>query len=159
MQDAYLFDNGNRDEDWNAVWEAEVSPRRQGLVRGDPHPLFARSASSPPTDMTWGLQVYRWLHGRGEDTGWVMWDRNASGFVSRWGTLTGLRGVDNPRKLEVLPYVLTKHVDPAAEADEDQLAELPELRRRLQVRRDRQPDPERHLPARFRPGGSRPGRC
>ncbi len=59
------------------------------------------------------------LHGRGEDTGWVKWERNLNGFVSRWGYLTGLRGVENPRKLEVLPYVLTKHVDPAVDGDGD----------------------------------------
>lgn len=120
MQDAYLFDNGNRDVDWNAVWDAEVSRDENGWYVEIRIPL-SQIRFKPSDDMTWGLQAYRWLHGRGEDTGWVMWDRNASGFVSRWGTLTGLRGVENPRKLEVLPYVLTKHVDPAAEGDEDQL--------------------------------------
>jgi hypothetical protein len=120
MQDAYLFDNGNRDVDWNAVWDAEVHRDDDGWYVEIRIP-FSQIRFKPSDDMTWGLQAYRWMHGRGEDTGWVMWDRNASGFVSRWGYLTGLRGVDNPRKLEVLPYVLTKHVDPAAEGDEDQL--------------------------------------
>lgn len=119
MQDAYLFDNGNRDIDWNAVWDAEVSRDDNGWYVEIRIP-FSQIRFKPSEDMTWGLQAYRWLHGRGEDTGWVMWDRNASGFVSRWGNLTGLRGVANPRKLEVLPYVVTKHVDPAAEEAEDQ---------------------------------------
>ncbi len=118
MEDHYLFDNGNRDRDWNAVWEAEVHRDENGWYVEIRIP-FSQIRFKPSDDMTWGLQAYRWLHGRGEDTGWVMWDRNASGFVSRWGYLTGLRGVENPRKLEVLPYVLTKHVDPAAEGDED----------------------------------------
>jgi len=116
--DAYLFDNGNRDQDWNAVWDAEVSRDDHGWYVEIRIP-FSQIRFKPGADMTWGLQAYRWLHGRGEDTGWVMWDRNLSGFVSRWGTLTGLRGVTNPRKLEVLPYLLTKHRDPAAEGDQD----------------------------------------
>jgi hypothetical protein len=119
MQDDYLFDNGHRDRDWNAVWDAEVSRDENGWYVEIRVP-FSQIRFKPSDNMTWGLQAYRWLHGRGEDTGWVMWDRNASGFVSRWGYLTGLRGVENPRKLEVLPYVLTKHVDPAVEGDEDQ---------------------------------------
>jgi len=119
LQDSYLFDNGNRDKDWNAVWEAEVSRDEHGWYVEMRIP-FAAIRFKPAADMTWGLQAYRWLHGRGEDTGWVLWDRHASGFVSRWGTLTGLRGVQNPRKLEVLPYFVTKHTDPAAEGDADQ---------------------------------------
>ncbi len=119
MQDAYIFDNGNRDTDWNAVWQAEVSQDQNGWYVEIRVP-FSAIRFKPEDDMTWGLQAYRWLHGRGEDTGWVMWDRNASGFVSRWGNLTGLTGVENPSKLEVLPYVVTKHTDPAAEGEADQ---------------------------------------
>jgi len=119
MQDDYIFDNGDRDRDWDAVWQAEVTRDDHGWYVEIRVP-FAAIRFQPADDMTWGLQAYRWLHGRGEDTGWVMWDRNSSGFVSRWGTLTGLRGVSNPRQLEVLPYVVTKHTDPAVEGDADQ---------------------------------------
>jgi hypothetical protein len=118
MEDHYIFDNGNRDRDWNAVWEAEVHHDEDGWYVEIRVP-FSQIRFKPAENMTWGLQAYRWLHGRGEDTGWVYWERNVSGFVSRWGYLTGLRGVANPRKLEVLPYVVTKHVDPAAAGDED----------------------------------------
>lgn len=114
--DAYMFDNGNRDDGWNAVWQAAVSHDSRGWYVEVRIP-FSAVRFKPQDNMTWGLQVYRWLHGRGEDTGWVMWDRNVSGFVSRWGDLTGLRGVDNPRKLEVLPYVVAKATDPAIASD------------------------------------------
>jgi hypothetical protein len=118
LYDAYLFDNGNRDNDWNAVWDAEVTRDDRGWYVEIRIP-FSAIRFKPQPDMTWGLQVYRWLHSRGEDTGWVTWDRNASGFVSRWGTLTGLRGVENPRKLEILPYVVTKATDPATPVCEE----------------------------------------
>ena len=119
--DSYLFDNGDRDEDWNAVWEAEVSMDDSGWYAEIRIP-FSAIRFKPAKDMTWGLQVYRWMHSRGEDIGWVIWDRNASGFVSRWGTLTGLRDVTNPRKLEVLPYVVARATDPSTPvADEDGL--------------------------------------
>ncbi len=118
QQDSYLFDNGNRDENWNAVWEAEVSRDDRGWYVEVRIP-FSQVRFKPASDMIWGLQVYRWLHGRGEDTGWVNWDRDQSGFISNWGTLTGLRDVENPRKLEILPYVVTRHTDPAEAGDDD----------------------------------------
>jgi hypothetical protein len=112
QEDSYLFDNGDRDKDWNGVWESAVSHDDHGWYVEVRVP-FSVIRFQPREEMTWGLQVYRWLHGRGEDTSWVTYERNLSGFVSRWGTLTGLRGVQNPRKLEVLPYVVTKSTDPA----------------------------------------------
>ncbi len=117
--DAYVFDNGRRDMDWNAVWESEVSSDENGWYVEVRIP-FSAIRFKPEDDMTWGLQVYRWLHARGEDTGWVVWDRESNGFVNRFGTLTGLKGIQNPRRLEVLPYVVTRHTDPAAEGSADQ---------------------------------------
>jgi len=120
MQDAYLFNDGDRDTDWDAVWEAETWRDGRGWYVEMRIP-FRAIRFKPAEDMTWGLQVYRWLHGRGEDTAWCAWDRNLSGFVSRWGTLTGLSGVQNPRKLELLPYVaggLTDPADPAEDREE-----------------------------------------
>lgn len=112
--DAYMFDDGNRDSDWDAVWQAEASEDHRGWYVEIRIPLQALRFRPAPC-MTWGLQVYRWLHGRGEDTGWATWDRNDSGFVSRWGTLSGLDGITSRRALEVLPYVaggLTDEADP-----------------------------------------------
>ncbi len=34
--------------------------------------------------MAWGLAVYRYMQGRGEDAAWVTWDRAAKGYVGRW---------------------------------------------------------------------------
>ena len=58
---------------------------------------FSAMRYRPQESMTWGLQVYRYMHGRGEDTGWASWERNASGFVSRFGELRDLRDVPAPR--------------------------------------------------------------
>src|SRR5258708_9133381 len=68
--------------------------------------------------MTWGLEVYRYMHGRGEDRAWVTWDRAAKGFVSRWGQLTGIHGVPSPRQLEIMPYVVGRTTDPAQNGPE-----------------------------------------
>ncbi len=117
--DAYMFDDGNRDTDWDAVWQAATAEDDRGWFVEVRIPLQALRFRPAPA-MVWGLQVYRWLHGRGEDTGWATWDRTESGFVSRWGTLAGLDGITSRRALEILPYVaggLVDEADPAQDSE------------------------------------------
>jgi hypothetical protein len=74
--------------------------------------------------MTWGLQVHRTLHHRGEDTAWVTWDADANGTISRFGTLIGLLGVSPRRQLELLPYFVLSATNPAADAPYDEVEEF-----------------------------------
>jgi hypothetical protein len=117
QQDAYMFNDGERDDDWDAVWQAETYRDRHGWyaeVRIPFSSIRYRQAQD-----TWGLQIYRYMHGRGEDTAWITWDRDKSGFVSRFGTLTGLRGIPAPRQLEILPYAVHRSTDPSAPSARD----------------------------------------
>ncbi|MEZ4388164.1 MAG: DUF5916 domain-containing protein [Candidatus Krumholzibacteriia bacterium] len=102
--DHYLYEDTGRDTDWNAVWEACTTEDQEGWYLEIRVPLAAMRFRSQGSD-TWGLQFYRWLHGRGEDTGWATSDRDQSGFVSRWGVLSGMGEARSPRRLEVTPYV------------------------------------------------------
>jgi hypothetical protein len=118
-EDSYVFDDGNgRDHDWDAVWEAETSRDAEGWYTEIRIP-FSSVRFRREDSMTWGLQVYRWMHGRGEDNGWANWDRDAAGFVSRFGTLTGIDGIGAARQLEIMPYTVGRATDPSsAEADD-----------------------------------------
>ncbi len=109
QQDSYVFNDGNMDQDWNAVWEAETYEDDEGWYTELRIPLS--SIQYRQDSPTWGLQVYRYMHGRGEDTAWVVWDRDTPGFVSRFGSLTGLRNIPAPRQLEVTPYVVARARD------------------------------------------------
>jgi len=117
--DHYIYNDGNRDPDWEAVWEAETWEDDRGWYLEIRIP-FQAIRFKPGSDMTWGMQFYRWLHGRGEDTGWATWDRTEQGFVSRWGTLTGISDVHNPRALEILPYVAGALNNAANPDDQDE---------------------------------------
>ena len=111
LLDGYMYNDGDRDDNWDAVWEAQTFRDQDGWYVEMRIPFSAiryRTAAS----MTWGLEVYRYMHGRGEDTAWVTWDRAAKGFVSRWGQLTGIQGVPSPRQLEIMPYVVGRATDP-----------------------------------------------
>jgi hypothetical protein len=118
QEDRYIYNDGWMDRNWNAVWEAETTVDANGWYAEFRIPLSCiRYRHSE--DMTWGFQLYRYMHGRGEDTAWVIWDQNANGFVSRFGELTSLRDIPPTRQLEITPYVVQSSTDPAALAVDD----------------------------------------
>jgi hypothetical protein len=109
QQDSYVFNDGNTDSDWDAVWQAETFEDADGWYAEMRIPFS--SIRYRPDAQTWGLQVYRYMHARGEDTAWVVWDRETSGFVSRFGHLDGITGIPAPRQLELLPYAVSRATD------------------------------------------------
>ncbi len=118
QEDSYLYNDGSRDTNWDAVWQAETYRDESGWYAEMRIPFSSiRYRNSDP--MTWGLQVYRYMHGRGEDTAWITWDREQPGFVSRFGTLEGLSDTSAPRQLELLPYYVQRGIDPAMTGSED----------------------------------------
>jgi hypothetical protein len=117
QSDAYIYNDGERDDDWDSVWQGEVTEDDGGWYAEIRIP-FSAIRYRPGLD-TWGLQVYRYMHGRGEDTAWVTWNRDQSGFVSRFGALTGLEDVPPPRQLEILPYAVGRASDPVAPRSDD----------------------------------------
>ncbi len=121
QEDRYVCDDGrSMDRDWDAVWDAATFVDDDGWYAEMRIP-FSCIRYSPSDEMTWGCQLYRMLHDLGEDTSWVNWDREKTGFISRFGELTGIRAVPAPRQLELLPYVVTRSTDPAAVGDDDEL--------------------------------------
>ena len=126
QMDSYVYNDGDQDQNWDAVWQAETFRDEKGWYVEAKIP-FSSIRYRPSTDMTWGLQVYRYMHGRGEDTAWVTWDRTTRGFVSRFGELRELRDVPAPRQLEILPYFVERALDPAVTGQPDELDHLQKM--------------------------------
>ncbi len=123
QMDSYVYDDGSQDQDWDAVWEAKTFRDERGWYVEMRIPFSAIRFRAAPS-MTWGLQVYRYMHGRGEDTAWVIWDRAAHGFVSRFGELRNMEGIPPPRQIEIVPYVLQRSTDRAITDPGDDLKRL-----------------------------------
>ncbi len=123
QEDAYMYNDVDRDPDWNAVWDAETTSDEQGWYTEVRIP-FSSIRYKPGDSMTWGLQLYRYMHRRGEDTSWTTWEKEKSGFVSRFGTLTDISGVPSPRQLEILPYVVSRFTDPSVEGAGDEVSDF-----------------------------------
>jgi hypothetical protein len=120
QRDRYVYNDGNMDSSWDAVWSAETHIDDRGWYAEMRIP-FSCVRYRNGGDMTWGCNLYRYMHSKGEDTSWVTWERETSGFVSRFGEIRGIRGVRPRQQLELLPYVVHRTTDPSTVGEEDVL--------------------------------------
>ena len=102
-QDAYWFNDGNSDDGWDAVWDVSVSADAGRLARGVPHSVLAAPLSAD-RGATFGLAFVRQIGRLNETSTWPLLSKNATGYVSSFGELTGLRLDRSPKRLEMVPY-------------------------------------------------------
>jgi hypothetical protein len=109
-RDVYLFNDASEDFGWDAVWEVATRVDSAGWTAEFRIPFsqlrFGRGAAGG--ERTWGLQLTRDVARYDARFTWSPWNRNDNGFVSRFGRLAGLRGVREPRRLEVQPYTVAR---------------------------------------------------
>ncbi|MHB2154522.1 DUF5916 domain-containing protein [Calditrichota bacterium GD2] len=116
--DILISEDGNRqDESWDPIWEVKTSITDSGWIVEMRIPFsqlrFAQKASH-----TWGFQVYRKIYRNQEEDMWQYIPRNAAGFVSYFGNLTGLQGIQSPKRVEFLPYAVSQlHLFQAEQGD------------------------------------------
>ncbi|MDZ7717685.1 MAG: DUF5916 domain-containing protein [Balneolaceae bacterium] len=106
-KDILLFDDDNEDLRWDAVWEAETSINEDNWTIEMKIPLSQLRFSPPEngTDTEWGINFQRRIARNEEISFWAPTPQNASGFVSRFGQLQGIRQLESPRRFEVSPYL------------------------------------------------------
>ncbi len=103
-RDEYLYDDGNGDDSWNAVWDVATSTDTEGWTAEFRIPWSQlRFAKADRNDF--GFQVVREISRLNEEQHWRLMPKDQNGVVSRFGDLTGVQGIDPPRRVEVLPYL------------------------------------------------------
>ncbi|MBU1701220.1 MAG: carbohydrate binding family 9 domain-containing protein [Candidatus Eisenbacteria bacterium] len=111
-EDYYNYGDLYHDISWDAVWDADTSIDEEGWYAELRIPFSSiryRAAES----MTWGFNVFQYIHSQAQRTAWSNWDRDQNGFMSRSGTITGIKGIRSPRQLEITPYVASSTTDPS----------------------------------------------
>ena len=105
--DRYYFNDGNSDDSWDAVWDVEVEKDTDGWRAEFRIPFsqlrFNNTAGGPV-----GFAVIREVGRLAETSTWPMLSRNANGFVSQFGELTGLKLGGSPKRFELMPYAVGK---------------------------------------------------
>ena len=104
-QDVYRFDDTGEDAGWDAVWHVATS-RDEGGWSAEFRIPYSQLRFRDREEQTWGINFLRHLARRAELSVWAPTTRADGGIVSQFGELRGLRNLDPPRRLEVLPYSL-----------------------------------------------------
>ncbi|PYQ71143.1 MAG: hypothetical protein DMG01_26185, partial [Acidobacteria bacterium] len=103
--DRYWFDDNNRDDGWDAVWDAKVSRDASGWT-AEFHIPFSQLRFNPNGANTFGFAVARRIGRLNETSTWPLLARSATGYVSSFGELGGLTMTASPKRLEMLPYTV-----------------------------------------------------
>lgn len=103
--------SGDRSMDsaWNGVWEVETRVDGKGWTAEYRIPYHALRFS-PDEDYVWGLNVERDICRKQERVHWSLTPRSSTGLVSRFGRLEGLRDVEPPLHLELVPYAMGRTI-------------------------------------------------
>jgi len=100
-------DNSEGDSGWDPVWEVATQRDSLGWTAEFRIPLsqlrYAAAASQ-----VWGVNFYRRVHRKAEDSYWAWIAQTDQGFASFLGHVFGIEGLTQPRRLELLPYATAR---------------------------------------------------
>ena len=119
--DRYWFNDNNRDDSWDAVWDVSVSRDAQGWSAEFRIP-FSQLRFNPSPANTFGLAVSRDIGRLKETSTWPLLSRSANGYVSSFGELGGLvdgRVAEAPRAGAVHGHEPDAAADRRQPADQD----------------------------------------
>ncbi|MEM7575466.1 MAG: DUF5916 domain-containing protein [Bacteroidota bacterium] len=104
--DEFISQDGNNwDSSWNPSWFTRTQVDEEGWTAESRIPLSQLRFGTEEVQ-TWGVQSTRRLFRYGEFDNWSPLKQAQQGWVSRFGTLTGIEGIKPRRPLEIAPYVL-----------------------------------------------------
>lgn len=101
-------DNLNNDDDtWDPIWSAKTALTDFGWSAEMRIPL-SQLRFGKKENQVWGLETGRYIFRNSEWSIWQHISKETSGWVSRFGELTGLSDLKPKRQIEIAPYVSTK---------------------------------------------------
>ncbi|MEO1217487.1 MAG: DUF5916 domain-containing protein [Bacteroidota bacterium] len=116
--DEFISNNGNNwDDSWNPIWYAKSRLHKEGWMAEIKIPL-SQIRFSKEDKQLWGFNITRRDFRADERSTFQHVPINASGWVSNFAELRGIKGVKPKRKVELQPYVVGGIRDNEASASE-----------------------------------------
>ncbi len=106
--DQAIYDDGNEDSAWDGVWDVATRIDSLGWTAEFRIPL-SQLRYSRDRNHTFGFTIDRDIYRFNERVIWPLLRQSKAGFVSQFGSLAGLDDLEAPRRLEAMPYVVTKN--------------------------------------------------
>jgi len=107
--DAQIYNDGNEDFAWDAVWDVATRIDSLGWTAEFRIPL-SQLPYGRQRIQTFGFTVDRDIYRYSQRVSWPLFRQSQAGFVSQFGEIDGLEGLEAPRRLEAAPYLVTKNV-------------------------------------------------
>jgi Domain of unknown function (DUF5916)/Carbohydrate family 9 binding domain-like len=111
--DQAIYNGGNEDNAWDAVWDAVTRVDSLGWVAEFRIPM-SQLHYAAAAEHTFGFTIDRDIYRYNERVSWPMLSQSRPDITSQLGTLTGLDGLDAPKRLEAAPYLVTKNASTIA---------------------------------------------
>jgi hypothetical protein len=105
--DEMITNDDDEDDTYDPVWYVKTSVDSLGWLAEMKIP-FTQIRFGKQEAHEWGLEVWRWLFREEEVSLWQHIPATASGMVSKFGTLTGIRDITPRREVEIMPYIMGK---------------------------------------------------
>ena len=106
--DEFISQNGdNFDESWNPIWYTATNIDEEGWTAEMKIP-FSQLKFGNDQEQIWGLQMMRRLFIKEERSVWQRIPQDTPGWVSEFGILRGLIGIQPQKQLEIQPFVVNQ---------------------------------------------------
>ncbi len=107
ISDGILYNDSWDDNSWDGVWDAATKIDDKGWTAEIRIP-YSQLRFPKQDEYVWGVNFLRTIDRNKERDDFVMVPKKESGWVSRFADLTGLKNINPPTKLEILPYIVGK---------------------------------------------------
>ena len=106
--DQAIYNDGNEDGAWDAVWDVATRIDSLGWTAEFRIPL-SQMRYSTDRNHTFGFTIDRDIYRYNERVSWPAFSQSKAGMASQFGTLEGMDDLETPRRLEAMPYLVTKN--------------------------------------------------
>jgi hypothetical protein len=107
-RDFFVYNDNTEDATWDAVWDGAASVDSLGWVAEFRIP-FSQVRFADLDEHTFGLMIVRDVARTKQRISWPLYRRDVQGYVSQSGEISGISRLPQPRRLEVVPYAVTKN--------------------------------------------------
>jgi hypothetical protein len=115
-RDFYTYDDSEEDVTWDAVWDVATRIDSLGWVAEFRIPL-SQLRFSARAEHTFGVMVVREVARTNERSSWPLLRRSRPGIASQFAEVTGFADFAPVRRLEVVPYAVSRNVSTARPDD------------------------------------------
>jgi hypothetical protein len=109
-RDYYISDDSNEDISWDAVWDVATRIDSLGWTAEFSIPL-SQMRFNTQDENAFGVMIMRDVARSNERYSWPLYRRSRPGIASQMQRVGGFTGLASPRRVELMPYVVTRNVN------------------------------------------------